>query len=518
MTKLSLPALAVILSLGLLAQQKPDSDAKPADSKSADAKPDADKTPAEKSSVTDHTITLAGQAIPYKATAGTILLKNEKGEFTASIFYTAYTRSGSGDPSARPLAFIYNGGPGGSSAPQHMGAFGPKRVITLDAGPTPPAPYKMVDNTTGCLLNVADEVFIDPVGTGFSKAVGKSEDKQFWGIDEDVKSLAQFINTYVSRNNRWNSPKFLIGESYGTFRNAALVNDLQKQGMDFNGVVMISTVLDLRTLAFGAGDDLPYVIYLPSYAAVAWYHKLLKDRPADLGAFLKEARQFASNEYAQALMKGGKLDAAEKARVLQKLVHFTGLSEDYLTKANLRVNAFQFMAELQRSSGLVTGRLDARFTGYAFDRLSEQMEYDPLSTSVFGAFVSSFNRYIRDDLKFGQGQDYKLLNGAAGAAWNWKRSGGGSVFPTSPNVEEDLTQAMISNPNLKIQVENGLYDFATPFFGAEYTMDHLSLPDKLRGNIQLEYYNAGHMMYLREADLQELHGNISNFIHSASGM
>jgi carboxypeptidase C (cathepsin A) len=509
MTKLSLPTLAALLVFGLFAQTKPD----------PDTKADADKAiPAEKSSVTEHTIQLASQTMAYTATAGTILLKNDKGEPNASVFYVAYTRSGPGDAGTRPLAFIYNGGPGGSSAPQHMGAFGPKRVITLDAGSTPPAPYKMVDNTTGCLLNVADEVFIDPVGTGFSKAVGKGEDKQFWGIDEDVKSLAQFINSYVSRNNRWNSPKFLIGESYGTFRNAALVNNLQSQGMDFNGVVMISTVLDLRTLAFGPGDDLPYIVYLPSYAAAAWYHKALKDRPADLSAFLKEVRQFAANEYAAALMKGSKLDAAERARVLQKLVRFTGLSEDYLSKADLRVNAFQFMAELQRSTGLVTGRLDARFTGYAFDRLSEQMEYDPMSTSVFGAFVSSFNRYVRDDLKYGQDQDYKLLNSAAGGAWNWKRAGGGSVFPVSPNVEEDLTHAMISNPHLKVQVENGLYDFATPFFGAEYTMDHLDLPEKLRANIQMEYYNAGHMMYLREADLQELHGNISNFIRNASGM
>lgn len=519
MIKLYLAALAALLATGLLAQQKPDQDAKPADAKADADKAGPDKTaPAEKPSVTQHTIQLAGQAIPYTSTAGTILLKNEKGENTASVFYVAYTRSGAGDSGTRPLAFIYNGGPGGSAAPQHMGAFGPKRVVTLDAGPTPPSPYKVVDNTTGCLLNIADEVFIDPVGTGFSHAVGKSEDKQFWGIDEDVKSLAQFVNTYVSRNSRWNSPKFLIGESYGTFRNAALVNYLQSHdGMDFNGVVMISTVLDLRTLTFAAGDDLPYILYLPSYAAVAWYHKLLRDRPADRDAFLKEARQFASTEYAQALMKGSKLDAAERSRVLQKLVRFTGLSEDYLSKADLRVSAFQFMAELQRSSGLVTGRLDARFSGFAFDRLGEWAQYDPLETAVFGAFVSSFNRYIRDDLKYGQDQDYKLLNEEAAGQWNWKQPGH-SFFPGAPNVEEDLTQAMISNPHLKVQVENGLYDFATPFFGAEYTMDHLRLPDSLRGNIQMEYYNAGHMMYLHEADLQELHDNIANFIRGASGM
>jgi len=396
-----------------------------------------------------------------------------------------------------------------------MGAFGPKRVITLDAGPTPPSPYKVVDNTAGCLLSTTDEVFIDPVGTGFSRAVGKSEDKNFWGIDEDVDSLAQFITTYVTRNNRWNSPKFLIGESYGTFRNAALVNHLQSQGMDFNGVVMISTVLDLRTLVFAPGDDLPYVIYLPSYAAAAWYHKTLKDRAADLPAFLKEARQFAAGPYAQALQKGGAMDPAEKARVLKELVRFSGLSEDYWSKANLRVNASQFMAELQRSGGLVTGRLDARFSGYAFDSLSEDASYDPLEKSVFGAFVSSFNQYVRQDLKFGEDQEYKLLNMQANGAWNWKRKGGGG-FPISPNVEPDLTQAIIGNPHLKVEVENGYYDFATPFFGAEYTMDHLALPDQLRGNIQMKYYNAGHMMYLHEADLEQLRRNIASFIDGAS--
>lgn len=508
MKKALLTALCALLACGLFAQEAP----------KAEAKPDAAKpAPTEKSSITDHTIQIGGQTIAYTATAGTILLKDDKGEPAASVFYTAYTRSGAGDAGARPVTFIYNGGPGGSSAPQHMGAFGPKRVVTLDAGPTPPSPYKMVDNAAGCLLGVTDEVFIDPVGTGFSKAVGKAEDKQFWGIDEDVNSLAQFVASYVTRNNRWNSPKFLIGESYGTFRNAALVNRLQSQGMDFNGVVMISTVLDTRTLAFGPGDDLPYILYLPSYAAAAWYHKVLKDRPADLEAFLKEARQFAGGEYAQALQKGAKLEPAEKAHVLKELARFTGLSEDYIAKADLRVSSPQFMAELQRSKGLVTGRLDARFSGYAFDRLGEQAEYDPLSTAVFGAFVASFNRYIREDLKFGQDLDYKLLNEQAGGSWNWKRKNQDAGFPVAPNVEGDLTQAIVSNPHLRVEVENGYYDFATPFFGSEYTMDHLALPDKLRGNIQMKYYNAGHMMYLHEADLEQLRGNISAFIRGAAG-
>ena len=304
--------------------------------------------PKEESSVTEHTIKIGGQTIAYKATASTTLIKDDKGEPTASIFTIAYTRTTKTkqggergkkrhDMSQRPIAFVYNGGPGSSSIWLHMGAFGPRRVVTTDAGPTPPPPFKLVDNAD-CLLDKTDLVFIDPVGTGFSRAVGKAKDKDFWGIDQDVKSLAQLIATYVSRNGRWNSPKFLIGESYGTFRSAALGNYLQiHNGMYFNGIVLISSVLDLSTLSFPLGNDMPYVFYLPSYAAAASYHKMLKDQPADLNAFLAEARQFASTEYAGALMKGANLSAAEKSDIAKKLSRFTGLSEDYLIKADLRV-------------------------------------------------------------------------------------------------------------------------------------------------------------------------------------
>src|SRR6266849_1115321 len=284
--------------------------------KAAEVKPATEPSPPkEESSVTDHTIRAGGETIPYKATAGTILLKDDKSEPTALVFYIAYIRSDTKDMSQRPLAFLYNGGPGSSTVWLHMGAFGPRRVNTTDAAPTPPAPYRLTDNAN-TLLGKADLVFIDPVGTGYSHAVGKAKDKDFWGVDQDVKSLAQFITAYVNRNNRWNSPKFLIGESYGTFRNAALVNHLQAHnGMDFNGVVMVSTVLNLGTISFNPGEDTPCILYLPSCAATAWYHKILKDRPADLNAFLADARQFASIEYAGALMKGAKLGASEKAAV-----------------------------------------------------------------------------------------------------------------------------------------------------------------------------------------------------------
>src|SRR5277367_6269709 len=317
----------VVLCAVLFALQFPllsraqDKDAKPADA----TPPAAAATPKEESSVTDHTVRIAGQTIPYKATAATILLKNEKDEPTALIYFTAYTRSDVKDLSQRPISFIYNGGPGSSSLWLHMGSFSPKRVAVTDAEASPPAPYKLNDNPY-CLLDKSDLVFIDPVGTGFSHAVGKAQDKDFWGVDQDVKSLAQFISTYVSRNNRWNSPKFLIGESYGTFRSAALSNYLQSHdGMDFNGMVLISSVLDLGTIYFNPGEDMPYVFYLPSYAATAWYHKMLKDRPDNLPVFIEEARNFARTGYLNALVKGSKLGAAEKSEVAKQLSRYTGL-------------------------------------------------------------------------------------------------------------------------------------------------------------------------------------------------
>jgi carboxypeptidase C (cathepsin A) len=474
--------------------------------------------PKEESSVTEHSIKIGGQTIPYKAIAGTLLLKNEKDEPQALIYSTSYIRTDTKDTSQRPISFIYNGGPGSASVWLHMGAFGPRRVITASADHTPPPPYKVIDNS-GTLLDKTDMVFIDPVGTGYSRAVGKAQDKDFWGIDEDVKSLAQFITLYVNRNSRWNSPKFLIGESYGTFRSAALGNYLQEHdGMDFNGIDLISSVLDLGTISFQPGSDLPYVFYLPSYAATAWYHKILKDRPDNLQAFLDEARKFAQTEYAAALMKGSKLSAAEKADMAKKLTRYTGLSEEYLIKADLRVKLGQFMEELQRNRGLTTGRLDSRYTGFTYDLLSEFAESDPQSSAVTGAFTSAFNTYIRDELKFVQERNYHAISEGVGNNWDWKHQTGRGrgFFPGSPNVEGDLAQALLSNPHLQVEVENGYYDMATPFFATEYTMEHLGLPEPLQKNIRLQYYDAGHMMYLRDEDLAKLKSNIAALIDSAS--
>jgi carboxypeptidase C (cathepsin A) len=516
--KLWLPVMcaAVLLCPLAVCASAQEKEEKPAE-KSAD-KSTEKAPPKEESSVTDHSIKIGGTTIPYKSTAGTILLKNEKDEPTALVYYTGYTRSDVKDVSQRPLAFLYNGGPGSSSIWLHMGSFGPKRVVTVNAEVTPPAPYKLEDNAN-CLLDKADLVFIDPVGTGFSKAVGKAQDKDFWGIDPDAKSIAQFVQSYVTRNNRWNSPKFLIGESYGTFRNAALANLLQNaHGIYLNGIVMVSSVWDLGTLSFYPGVDLSYVLYLPSYAATAWYHKVLKERPDNLEAFLDEARKYANGPYAEALLKGDALSAADTAAVAKRLAYFTGLSEDYLIKSKLRVKLRNFMQELQRSRGLTTGRLDSRFSGPTYDLINSAADYDPQSTAVTGAFTAVFNMYVRDDLKFGHDRDYHVSANFGENHWDWKHETGNqrSFFPGSPNVMGDLANALIVNPKLRVEMEDGYYDMATPFFESEYAVAHLGLPENLQKNIQHKYYEAGHMMYLREEDLAKLKSNVAAFVDSVS--
>jgi carboxypeptidase C (cathepsin A) len=480
----------------------------------------------ETSSATEHTIRIKGQVIPYRATAGTILLRNDKDEPIGLMYAAAYTRSDVKDLSTRPIAFFYNGGPGSASLWLHLGAFGPRRVSTADAAFTPPAPYALVDNSE-TLLDKTDMVFIDAMGTGYSRLVGQGQPKDFYGIDEDVNAFAQFIRTYLSRNGRWNSPKFLVGESYGTFRSAALANTLQsRDGIHLNGVVLISSVLDLATLTFGPGDDRPGVFYLPSYAAVAWYHRALKDRPADLEAFLAEVRDYAKGEYAAALFKGAALAPAERQAVAAKLSAYTGLAADYWIKADLRVTLAQFNVELERGRGLTTGRIDARFTGFTRDLLSEYAQGDPEGPAVGGAFTALVNVYNHAELRYGQDLTYNTSHRGA-REWNWRRqpsmggfpgapSTSGGFFPGAPNVQGDLAQAMTTNPKLLVQVENGYYDMATPFFATEFTMAHLGLPTELQGHLTLDYYPAGHMMYLHDESRLKLSENIAAFIDRAT--
>jgi carboxypeptidase C (cathepsin A) len=465
----------------------------------------------EEWSVTNHTVKVGAQTIPYKASAGTTLLKDDKGDPSGLLYSVAYTRSDVTDPSTRPVSFLYNGGPGSATMWLHMGAFGPRRVWTVNGQFTPPAPYKLVDNTES-LLDKTDLVFIDAMGTGYSRAAGKAQERDFYGIDEDAAAFAQFVVTYLSRNDRWNSPKFLIGESYGTFRSAVLGNVLQQRyNVHLNGICLISSVLDLSTITFAPGDDRPYQYYLPSYAAVAWYFKALKNRPAALEPFLQEARQYATGDYAAALAKGAKLSAADRAAVAKRLSDFTGLSEDYLLKADLRVTLGQFNAELMRSRGLTAGRIDGRFTGYTFDLLTETAEGDPEGPAVGGAYTALINQYNHDELKFGQDRQYRNTSGGGNWNWNWSGAFRGG-FPSAPNSQQSLAQALLTNPRLIVEVENGYYDMATPFFATEFTMSHLGLPADLQKNVTLNYYNAGHMMYLQDDDRVHLHDNIAAFI------
>ncbi|MGH8373358.1 MAG: S10 family peptidase [Gammaproteobacteria bacterium] len=506
-----IPLFLALGSVTALAEDSPQ--------KGGDKAPAANSTPPKaEQSVTHGSVTVGGETIRYTATAGTIILKNDANKPTGSMFYVAYTKDGVSNPATRPVTFLYNGGPGSASMWLHMGSVGPVRVETADAAHTAPAPYKVVSNQYS-LLDKTDLVFIDAMGTGFSKIIGKDDGgvgtgKDFFGVDEDAKAFAQFIYDYVSHNDRWNSPKFLMGESYGTTRSAALVDYLEEHdNMDFNGVILVSSILDFETASFNAGNDEPYILYLPTYAATACYHKVVQC-PADLPAYLQQVRDFATGAYADAMIKGDKLTAQERNAVLSKLAQYTGLSQDYLTKARLRVNLFQYMAELQRSRDLITGRLDSRFSGTPADQLSEWAFNDPQSDAISGAYVAAFNQYVRDTLKFGQDMTYKPSNGQANQGWNWKHKHNGFAdfgWPGYTNVAVDLADAMRYNPHLKIQFENGYYDLATPFFATEYTVDHLGLPEDLRGNISLKYYDAGHMMYVHVPALKELHANLVQF-------
>ena len=471
----------------------------------------ASREKAEKS-VTHHSAKIEGKMLNYTATAGTLLLKNEKDESIALYGYTAYTRDAEADASKRPVTFVYNGGPGSSSVWLHMGAVGPRRVVVNDPEVNPPPPYKLEDNGSS-ILDVTDIVLVDPVGTGLSHAVGKGKGKDFWGVDQDIQSVSQFIKQYVTENDRWNSPKYLLGESYGTMRSAGVVDYLQENmGMTINGVILVSAVLDLRTLTFQKCDDISYVLHLPTYAAIAWYHNKLASKPASLEAFLKEVREFAAGPYSAALFKGDRLEAGEKEQVLAKLSACTGLSREYLTKANLRVSEPQFTQELLRGEHQTVGRLDGRYKNINQDLLSEFSQYDPQSTAISPAYTATFMNYYYGDLKVNKNNNYHInAYGAEGFDWDWKRKGS-EGFPNSPNTGVDMADAMSKNPHLKILVLNGYYDLATPFYAVEVTMDHLGLEKNIKANISMKYFEAGHMMYVNPVCLAAFKKEVAGFI------
>jgi carboxypeptidase C (cathepsin A) len=467
---------------------------------------------------TEGSVSVEGKRIDYKAVAGTLILDNKKDEPAASIFYAAYFKQGA-DPSKRPLTVLYTGGPGSATVWLHMGAFGPRRVQTADDQHSAPAPYQVVNNDYS-LLDASDLVFIDAPGAGFSTFADKKEGpKEFYGVDPDANAFADFISQFLSRYGRWNSPKYLFGESYGTTRSAVLANLLQSDhAIDLNGVILLSQVLNMGMLIdfpeIDPGVDLAYELSLPSYAATAWYHNKIENRPADLPSFLAEVEQFATGEYAQALAQGNTLDAARKHAIAEKLHGYIGLPVAYLERANLRVNGGEFEQTLQIDQDLTTGRLDSRFSGPAMDPLAQGAAYDPQSAAISSAYTAAFNDYVRKTLKFGKGQTYHLFAEGTFPGWKFEHKQPGAPFaiPGFPNVIPDLAAAMKYNPRLKVMLNSGYFDLATPFFTADYEMHHLPIPANLVQNVETHYYQSGHMVYAHLPSLKELHDNVADFI------
>jgi carboxypeptidase C (cathepsin A) len=456
-------------------------------------------------SVTRHSGSFGGQRVSYSATAGETYLKADDGTPKASIFSIAYVKEPR-DPN-RPITFLFNGGPGSGSLWLHMGAFGPKRVaIPSDAKDDGAGPFPILDNPDS-LLDVTDIVFIDPVGTGFSHALGKTDPKEYWGVTADAKSVAQFIRLWLGENGRWNSPKFLGGESYGTTRSAAVVNELEGTFNDvsLNGILLISTILDFGAQANVPGNEMPYVLFLPSMAAAAHFHG---KAPADAGsieAFVEEARRFAAGDYAVALLKGQKLQGEERAAIRRRLARFTGLSEPFLEAADLRVTDDRFYKELLRDRGLTIGRLDARYTGRDFDNAGERPDNDPSFYGIDAGYTAALNSWVRDGLKFRTERQYTTI-GPVGD-WNWDIGGGEARY--YKNVTPYIGRAMRENSGLRMFVGQGWFDFATPFFGAEYALSRTGIP---QDRIEYRYYGSGHMMYVRDEDRSALSRDIRDFI------
>ncbi len=506
-------AAAVVCFCASFALAQQPSGEKAAD-KSADKageKPKEDKkAPEDKSVQTKHSVKIGGQEVKYTATAGTMVLKLEDGTPKASVFFVAYTKDDVQDAAKRPITFAFNGGPGAGSLWLHVGALGPRRVEMGDAGNLLPPPYKFVDNEAS-ILDVTDIVFIDPVTTGFSRPVPGEADKQFHGVQEDVQSVGDFIRLWATRNRRWGSPKFLAGESYGTTRAAGLSGYLQQRyGMYLNGIILISSILNFQTAEFDTGNDLPYVLYLPTYTAIAWYHKKLQsDLQGDLQKAIAESKAFAVGSYADALMAGDALPAAKRTEIAQKLSRLTGISADYIDRADLRIEIQRFDKELMKSERRTVGRLDGRFTGIDADAAGEQPDYDPSLAAIVGPYTATLNEYVRGELKFESDLPYEFLTGRV-RPWNYAPYENRYV-----NVAETLRRAMTQNQFLHVFVGKGYYDLATPFFAADYTFDHLGLDPTLRSHISGGYYEAGHMMYVHHDSLVKLKQDLAQFIRAS---
>ncbi len=526
--------LLLVVSLSCVSAQDAGKDNPPKDAAKEDAKTPTPIIP--KDSTTQGSVSVAGHTINYQAVAGTILVaatndadaalgttaqppkETPDAPPTARMFYVAYFKKDV-PADSRPVTFIYNGGPGSSTIWLHMGAFGPRRIITADDQHTSPAPYELVDNAYS-LLDASDLVFIDAPGTGFSRIYGKDKEKAFWAVDPDAHAFARFIARFLSNYQRWNSPKYLFGESYGTTRSAVVAGILETEShIDLNGVILLSQILNFDDSAddpqWNPGIDVPYILALPTFAATAYYHKRLPAQPAALEPFLAEVEQFAMSDYASALAQGSLLPEASRQAIAEKLHQYTGLPVAYVLKADLRINVGQFNHNLQGNEDLTTGRLDSRFSGPTIDPLAEEAAYDPQATAIASAYIAAFNDYVRRQLKFGEGLTYLPENGAIGGAWELKHKAPGAPEDSyGTNVMPDLATAMKYNPRLKVMLNGGYFDLATPYFAARYEMSHLPIQANLRQNIQYSWYKSGHMVYAHEESLKQLHDNVAAFIAS----
>jgi carboxypeptidase C (cathepsin A) len=493
----------------------------------ADAAPSKEKAPEKETPVppekpisTHHETTLNGKALKYTATAGTLIIRDEDDKPYGSIFYVAYTLDGA-DAATRPVSFLYNGGPGAATIWLHMGSFSPVRVSTDSPNPTAGPPFKLVPNQYS-LLDKTDLVFIDAPLTGYSRAVGKATAKDFTGVDQDLRAFDRFIARYLSLNQRWNSPKFLIGESYGTTRSAALADMLGNDGIQLNGVVLISSILNYNIRS--GGYDILYIGNLPSYAAAAWYFDKIPNKPANIADWVQQAREFAAGPYAHALFAGDKLPAAELDSVAKEVSRFTGLSVDYIKETNLRIAPTRFRKEVLRDDRKTLGRYDMRFEGVDLDAAGENPSYDASDVGITGAYVGAFHDYLQRELKYESTDTYRPSANSIGQ-WDWKHrptsgvpgGGGGGGFgeQSQPYVAADLASAIRKNPHLKVFSANGYFDLATPFFITEYDVAHMDLDPTLRGNVQFAYYPSGHMIYLNIDALHKLKDDLATFITKA---
>lgn len=504
----------LLSSIMLLAPAQTPAGEAPAAAKKEEAEgkePERNKdAPEEKPVVTQHTLRAGGKTLGYGVTTGLMPLKNEAGETEAEIFFMAYVADRPGGPDKRPLMFSFNGGPGSSSVWLHLGALGPRRVKMQPEGGMPAPPYQLVDNEHSW-LELTDLVFIDPVGTGFSRPKTPELGKKFWGLKGDLESVGEFIRLYLTRYERWASPLFLVGESYGTTRAAGLAGHLVERGIAFNGIALVSSILNFQTARFNKGNDLPYPLFLPTYAATAWYHKRLprelQQKP--LAEVLAEVEAFAAAEYPVILAKGDRLTPDEKRAASARLARYTGLDERYVELSDLRIEIQRFCKELLRDRKRTVGRLDSRFVGIDARAADDSPEFDPSMAAIRPPYTATFNHYVRTALGYKSDRPYHILGGGIGA-WDWGSAGEGH-----PDTSEALRAAFSRNPDMKVFVASGYYDLATPYFATEHTLSHLGLDPEQRRQVSTGRYEAGHMMYIHEAELARLKRDVAAFIHGA---